>query len=421
MLLNKIKRIIIAIKKSLVSYFTVSSSLLIARLLSGLCSVLIARSLTVSEFAVFSTAFFVMTILGQSTTGIDKAFVFQYVIGVGKEKDFVLRDFIYLKLLIWLVFSFLSVLLFFTFEGNYDFKFSTFGIGVVLSLAFWILTFISSIYQAQKNFRLLGLTNVIYSVALFFLILILFFLKNKNMYFYLSSYFVSSILLILLVLPFKGLHLYFRFADVFKLLGKSKWMLCAEVIWLLFIRLDYFNLIHILSETQLGSYAVSLRIMNIIVVLVASLSFYILPKAADIKTPKDLKNFWMISFVIGFSLMFIYLILFLGAGLFIPLVFGKEYAPAIDYLRIMIGAYLPLVFLSPLKYIILRLDKEIFYFLFNLILIVVYLILLFPLIKVFQDKGPVIAKGIGFFSSLMFGVFIYNVYKKQLIGKLSAP
>jgi len=395
------------------SYMAVSSGLLIARILGGLITILIARSLGDIGFASFSAAFFLMTILGNSTSGLDKTFVFQFVRLKGREKDSVLSSYTFLKLYLMLFLTSSAIVILFLFRGSFNFDIRLAILGIICSISYWILTYISSIYQALQKFKLYGLTQITYYLGLFLLVIIIFLLKINSGFIYISLYFLASWILIVLLLPFKNKGILTSKEELIGLLKKAKWLILSEIVWLIFIRFDYFTVSKILGPDELGNYALALRIINITIIFVGSLSLYILPKAAEIDSNKKLARFWKISLGIGGTLLGFNLILYLLAKPIVLILFGREYFPTIRFFRLMIIAYLPMVFLSPFKYLILRFNKEIHYFVFNGILLATYIIFLNMFVVKFGSIGPIFAKGVSFLATLLYGFILYNTSKRK--------
>ena len=81
--------------KSLQVFSKVSLSLIIARILSAIITFITAKYLGSKNYALFSTGFFLMTIVGFSGTGLDKSFVFNYV--RRKEKRDMLNNYLIAK------------------------------------------------------------------------------------------------------------------------------------------------------------------------------------------------------------------------------------------------------------------------------------------------------------------------------------
>jgi len=410
---DKLKKITFIRFNILKDYLTVSSSLLISRILGGLITILIARALGNIGFASFSAGFFIMTILGNCTAGIDKTFVFQFVSLKGRQKESILSLYTLLKLYIWLLIMVVTILILFFFRNsfNFDVRFAIFG--AIFSVSFWILNYISSIYQALQKFKLYGKTQIIYYLAVFLMVMTLFLLKFNNSYLYLSVYFVGALVLAILLLPFKNLKIISSQKGLAELLQKAKWLIFSEIAWLIFVRLDYFTVSRFICPVDLGNYALALRMINVITIFVSSLSLYILPKAAEIDSLKKLRKFWKASLGIGISLIGFNIILFLLAKPIVLIFFGREYLPAVKFFRLMILAYLPTIFFPPFKYLILRFSKKIHYFIFNGILLTTYLIFLRMFELKFGSNGPIFIKGLSFLATLLFGVILYLTNKRR--------
>ena len=79
----------------------------------------------------------------------------------------------------------------------------------------------------------------------------------------------------------------------------------------------------------------------------------------------------------------------------------------------MIIAYLPVIFLSPFKYLILRFTREIHYFVFNGTLLATYIIFLNMLLAKFGSIGPIFTKGVSFLATLLYGIILYITSKRK--------
>ena len=88
---------------------------------------------------------------------------------------------------------------------------------------------------------------------------------------------------------------------------------------------------------------------------------------------------------------------------------------AIDFFRKMIIAYSPMFFVPPFKNLILKFNKKIHYFVFNLILILSY----FTFFSIFEPElsfqAPIFAKGAGFLAALLYVIILYYCRNKNIL------
>jgi len=395
--------------KSLQVFSKVSLSLIIARILSAIITFITAKYLGSKNYALFSTGFFLMTIVGFSGTGLDKSFVFNYV--RRKEKRDMLNNYLIAKGFFFIIILFISVVFVNFYFAHSYLKMSAFW-GILFSSSFFLFTTIISIFQAKTNYSKYSLFFFLFYLIATIFIVLGFFCKISSYVYYLASYMISSIFLVMLSLN-KFFIPTLKKETMFSLLHHAKWLLLSEFLWLIFIRMDYFTISKFVGLSVLGNYGLSLKLVNIFFTFVSSFSIILLPKAAALKTKRDLETFWRYNYFIFAFLFIIGILLILTGPFFIKLIFGKEFFKATDYFVKLLIAYLPTIFLPPLQYILLTLKKEVHYFISYFILPIFYL-LLFVILKNLGINGVIISKGCAFISSVLFSLFVYIKYKKHL-------
>ncbi len=398
---------------SINNYFSIASSVLIARVLGGLITILIARSLSGAEFASFSAGFFMMTILGYSTTGLDKSFVFQYIHQRRKNNTELIESYLWSKLVMVILLGVLAIIGSYVALNFIKFSFLLLILGVLFSLSFWYFTLVLSLYQAKQDFKKYGLVQISFYTLIFVFTLFFIFINKKSSIIFLLAYLLGVFGIIPLMVPFYKLRIRYNRDEITKLLKYAKWLIVAEISWLFFIRLDYFTVSHYLSKNILGEYAIALRSVNILSIFVSSLSIYILPKVAEIKHKRELKIFWKKSNFLTFSMVLLGLLVFIFAKEIVTVLYGKNHMIATDYFRKMIIAYSPMFFVPPFKNLILKFNKNIHYFLFNFILIITYFISFFILRMRFSYQAPIYSKGIGFIIALSYIMILYYFRDKE--------
>jgi O-antigen/teichoic acid export membrane protein len=416
MTFNKIKSAIIDKFKSSSNYFTIAVSVFIARGLGGLITILIIRAIGGAEFASFSAGFFIMTILGYSTTGLDKSFVFQYVHQKRKDNKELIESYLWLKLIMIIFLGILAIII-----SYFSLNFIKFNIilliyGILYSISFWFFTLILSMYQAQQNFKKYGLIQIIYYMVIFILTVLLIFANKRSSELFLLAYFLGIFGIIPLMISFRKIRISYYKDEILNLLNLSKWLIISELCWLLFIRMDYFTVSNYLSKNILGEYAIALRSVNILSIFVSSLSIYILPKVAEITSKSQLRIFWKKSNFLTFSLLLLGVIIFVFAKQIIIILYGTNHMIAIDYFRKMIIAYSPMFFIPPFKNLILKFNNKIHYFIFNMILIITYFFTL-PIYnnRISHIYSPIYSKATGFLIVLSYGIILYCFRDRNIL------
>ncbi|MCD6578407.1 oligosaccharide flippase family protein [bacterium] len=400
--------------KSNSSYFVISASVLLARVLGGVITILIIRSISSSEFAAFSTGFFIMTILGYSTTGLDKSFVFEYIHQNRENNDSLIESYVWLKFIILVNLIIISIAILYFALPYARFNITLAILGILYSSSFWILTLILSMYQAEQDFKKYGLVQISFYMSVFVFVLLFMFIHGRTSYLFLLSYFIGIVGIIPFIIPFRRIKISYYKNEVLRLLNLSKWLITSELCWLLFIRMDYFTVSRYLPKDVLGEYAIALRSINIVSVLIASLSIYILPKVAEIRSDNQLNKFWKKSNFLTFSLFLLGVLIFIFSKQIITTLYGNDHSVAVRYFKSMIIAYAPMFFIPSFKYLILKFNNKIHYFLFNFILVLTYFVAL-PIfsMKISRVASPIYAKGAGFLIALLYGVILYYSRDKK--------
>ena len=275
--------------KGLQIFSKVSSSLIIARILSAIITFVTAKYLGSKNYALFSTGFFLMTIVGFSGTGLDKSFVFNYV--RRKEKRDMLNNYLIAKGIFFIIILFISVVFVnFYFTHSY-LKMSAFW-GILFSSSFFLFTTIISIFQGKTNYSKYSLFFSLFYLIATILIVLGFLCKINSYVYYLASYMISTIFLVMLSLN-KFFIPTLKKETMFSLLHHAKWLLLSEFLWLIFIRMDYFTISKFVGLSVLGNYGLSLKLVNIFFTFVSSFSIIKLPKACLLYTspsPRDLST-----------------------------------------------------------------------------------------------------------------------------------
>lgn len=393
-------------KKIIKNYIIVIFGNGLSRLTSFIISLILARKLGAEGFGIFSLFYTIMLLIWQLPNVIDTSYVrFVKVDEQNKNKDF-LKALLLIKSLICL---FLLILAFPLAKilSLYIFNKADSEIPMTLAIvsgAFWsLLGNISAIYQSEEKFDLFSITNGLF----YFIILLIFsvfFIININLSPILSiSIFTlvaiiigcsSFIYLFMKIKPIFPLNL----SPIFELINFGKWLLVANISYIIFQRLDLVILARYVNYDQIGIYSIGVRLVTIISIFISGVSVVFLPRGVSaFKSEKELNLYLKESLGVSLVLCIIVITFIIVSSTIIKFLFGYEYLSAVILSKILLLGAIFIILYTPFSYLFYAANSSKFIFIFNMFRLITILITSFLLIPTYGSIGAAIASS---FSSL---------------------
>lgn len=335
----------------------------LSRILAFLSSILIARNLSVSEFGIFSKYYVLLTILMQFPSVFDTSFVRSFCNEKNlNTKNKLVNANIYLKckaILVAFSLFILIILLVNEFTGVIVSDTDIFGF-VVVFLGFLFFNFYSSYYSyCQATDRFLQYAVLHFFQGLIPLTLLLFFyaIRRLQVISAISSFSCSLLILSIValcklkgdrVIPLKNTK-----KEQNKIWDFSKALIIANILYLLFQRMDFWLLSKFAGANEVGFYSIGIRLHSIVGILASSVSVVLYKKASFVETWNSIEHYNNYKresiFLIGILAIFVS-VLIITMGWIVKFMFGVKYLPAIPAARILMVSSLFLVAYTPYYY-----------------------------------------------------------------------
>lgn len=327
------------------SYFSVIFGTGVGRGISFLTTLILARSLGLAGFGVFSIFFTVFIFVWQLPTILDAIYVRYAKAEDGHERIDYIRTAFFLKgiivlFLLALSYPLASLLAMKIFNRPELLNYLTAAIigGCFLSL----FTSIAGIFQAEEKFHIFAILNVIFYISVFALIVMI---KVFNFPFTVSSV-VSAYTATAVIIGLSAVVYLFRITKppftinislLFNMVHFGKWLVGNIFVELLAQRLDVLVLARIVSYEELGVYSAAVRVAMFAILLTSAATAIFMPKGCEsLKSKQHLKRYFRDSLVISSSLTVVITGIIVFAPLLIRLLFGVDYLGSIPAARLLL-------------------------------------------------------------------------------------
>ena len=325
--------------------YIVTSGNIIFSISASLFTILLFRTLTVSDFGIFSVLLAFILILADlaefgigsslssflprmrsdtTTMGefLGSAFLVQVIIGI------------VISLLIFLFSSDIADILLHTTEYQYLIQVCSLGI-----IAAIITNFSQYALSAQQKFFPNSILTILAGLLRVIFILILIFFKSTSLSFILQMQVITLCILasvgcIFLVL--NGLRIVMKKSYVQKLLSFSWYLGITKGATSLSGRLDILMLVMLSNATEVGFYSTALRVASVFSILSGSIITVIAPKFASLSSYVQMKKYLMKVAVIITGIIISILIFILVSHPFMTIVFGNKALPSVWVLQLLL-------------------------------------------------------------------------------------
>jgi O-antigen/teichoic acid export membrane protein len=383
------------------SIYRVVSFDMISKVLLGILGILLIRYMLPSEYAIYTFAFSVITVVSQTITS---AFRRIYIVGytsfsIDKYKGSLLG----LQLLLVLFFA----IIYLAFRTKFDLIYL---LTISMIIGYTLIEFIKTVYQQELSFNKFSYIEIARSTTFFFITLIfIYFIKfDIKAWHILLSQSITMIMLFYLTYWKKskitGIFKFKRALIIAKeiVYGKYKYLIMYTLFVTLLGNLDVFMLKYISTNNELAAYGSAFRYYSLLLLVLNSINTVFLPVIQKVNSKNELNIIYKNHSRI---LMVFIPIVLLGAWLaewIIPLIDMGKYPSAVPVFQILtFSAILSFAF-SPHTNFVMKFE-DFKYLLYVIIISVITNIVLNAfLIPVFGARGAAIATLVTFgFSNLM--------------------
>lgn len=320
-----------------------------------------------------------------------------------------------------LIFCFLIGFLICSIIYRYDFKML---ISILILFIYLTSLALNTEYYfiASKNFKTPFFSQI--SGQLVFILLTVLLVKKESDFYYLALSFslyhlTISVILLRAYLQNNKLKILLRIKDVIYVIRNSYKIGIGNLIENLNSTLPLMFLASMCEQKAIGLFSASFKIVSIIVLVIQTIMIVLAPRITEMQKMKGEdfeKRFNYISMIlIVFGLVTSIVCFYLKEILIINL-FGENYYNSIEYFKIFIFFYLPIVPLAMfLNNVLVYLEKDKAYMISTAISFLVSLLSTYTLVKLFGVKGSIY--GIVISMCFYFIIPIYQINKHIKIIK----
>lgn len=382
-----------SVRSTFRSYATVVGVSGMASVVSFVTTVLLARHLTTADFGLFSLLFAAMTVLWTATSFGDTAYV-RFVNASSEETDEAyLRAVLVIEgaaLLLLAALSWPAASALATALGDRAY-FTPLVVGILLGLGMNLVSLWGAVFQAEGKFFRFSLLRALVNVIVLVLVGVTIVFASLTLQRVYAAYGLAVGVMVALSLT----ALYRRCrplkadgALVRTIVRFSRWLMAANVVYVVSQRLDVMVVAAFTSRATVGQYGAALRIAVVASLLTGSIAPLMLPKAARLEqTRESLRQF--LRHVAKFTsvLVGIIALIWLSLPLWVPVVFGERYEESVSIARILLFGSGCLAAYTPLSQLFVADDRPRRMFVLNVVRLSVLAILLAVLTPRFGASG----------------------------------
>jgi len=318
--------------------------------LGFIATILIVRTLGPAQFGLFSVALAVMGIATQfSDFGIGTGLVRFASLYLHQDKlkaDLMFKVSLKLKLIISVLVFLIG---FFASESLAVHVFRKPELIFPLKLAFIgalgasLVAYISATLQARQSFKKFALVNLVNPVGKFALIGLLFLTYKLNLFSALTTVIILPFIAFLigsLTIPKDFLKAKGAEKEALsELFHFSKWILVSTFCVMIFLRLDVLMLGYFKVAEEVGYYSAAYGLASLFTLVSGAIGTVLLPEVSQFTKKDQLRGYTMKSLKFTMLIVFPLIILLFLSRFAILNVYGNEYAPAVNILRILICGF----------------------------------------------------------------------------------
>jgi O-antigen/teichoic acid export membrane protein len=378
-------------KKTIVDHLSVLFGSSVARSISFLNNIIIARELGVYDYGKFSLFYITMLMIWMIPQAFDATFI-RYAKNSDAQysRDEFFRAVLQLKL------GFLFVMLIVVspaihFFSQYQFVGKDIGMllffGVLCGASMCFISTISTVFQEREQFAYYSIVQGSYTlIILAALCAGVFVFKGLTLGRVLTVYGVVATtvgavcLLISLRMVPHPLRMDRKLIN--KIVGFGKWVLGTSIIFYIFPRVDIFILARYVDFAQIGAYSVAIQFTMVVTVVTGAMSVVYMPKSmVAVRDSRSFKEYIKECILPVLLIVAVILVLITLSTPLILLIYGENYVHASPSLRILLVGYILMSLYLPLSYVFYAIDRpQVRFYLegFKLLTVIAALMVLVP-------------------------------------------
>lgn len=332
-------------KKLFKDYFAVISGTAMGRSLSFITSLILAHSMDIHNFGIFSLFFTVIMLVGQIPTIIDAIYVRYAKVGVKENRIEYIRITFFMKAIISLLLLFLAYPagLFLASHIFNKPEMAFYIIAAIIAGAFLSLfSTVSSFYQAQEDFYAFSISGLLFYALVFVIIMVI-----ALTHFTFTPFIVSAVYGVsaLLIGSLGIIYLYNITKPLFPiqtvLLGNmlhfGKWLFAESLVYIILQRIDVLFLARVVNYEELGLYSAAVRMAMLASILTSSATTIFMPRGCEsLQSIDRLKSYLKGSLMVVSGLTMLIITLIVVSPVVIKLFFGSQYINCLLPTRILL-------------------------------------------------------------------------------------
>lgn len=341
-------------------YSTVIFGTGFGRGLSLLTFFILARSLSIEDFGIFSLFFTIMVLVWYLPGAIDSTYVRYLKVESRKSEADYLRTTFLIKVLFFMFLIILSFPLGFLFSR---YAFSKPELAFYISLAIIsgaflsVFSSLSGLYQGEEDFFRFSIINLLFYLAVILIIAAMFLFKLA-----LTLKIIILInTLVAVIVSFFGFLIILRrvksllpihFSLLIDMFHFGKWIFASNLIYIILQRLDILVLAKYVDFATLGIYSAAVRVSMLASFFTSGVFVILLPRGSQaLKSLQHLKSYLKEAALLSVLLIFVILSIIIVSPALIKVFFGSQYTASLPFARILLLEPIFTVLYTPLMYL----------------------------------------------------------------------
>lgn len=382
-------------------------------LMSFIAATILARKLGPSGFGRFSVFYSIVVIFWTATNFGDAAYVRYVNADPRADSRTYLRASVWIELgaaalLAMLAFPLASILAHWVFGKEQYFL--AILIGILVGASLNLLSLVASTHQATERFtRYATLNSVYYTLTLISVVALVLIHPDIKVWMVYTLYgALGATMFVLSLLRLRRMARPLRIEGqiVRKLLSFGKWLIAANLAYLIYQRMDILFVARYVSSQTVGQYGVALRIGVIASLFTGSVAPFLLPKATRVlRSSDEMTRYLKRAGILILSLLGCIALLWLAVPLLVRLLFGDQYLAAIPLARVLLLGNVCIAIYTPLAQLFLAEDAPRKMFYMGMVKLIATTVLLVLLVSHHGARGGAWAVAISEFVTMTYVIF----------------
>jgi len=407
--------------------YVLFSANVLSSILNFVITWIVARSLSISDFGVYSAAInLMMFIMRVADFGITVGMINFISYYWSKNLKIKFGEFTKAALIIKLisVLIVVAVVAVIEYTTSLNLLASTDNeylyLVAVITIIYLLWNFIQRVLQSQRKFIQSSLVDLSLHVTRAVLIAVFFMLGVLTLRFSLITYLWGFLIVIILARYFLGTDILKTRPNVkvfTKLIRFSGWLGVSKIMSSITSKSDILMLAPAAGAYATGLYSVPSKLISFVILLCTSYSYVLIPRIAAFKNKTKELNYLKKSMSVIMAMVAGVMLWIFIANPFVTFFFGEKYLDSVPIFRILCIGIIPYIISIPANMIVIyAMKKTKFVGIISIIQTFIVLFLNYTFIQNFSSYGPAYTSIVSniFFASLMwFAVFKYYLKKEN--------